>query len=197
MKVDVNWTELREKLAHGVEALSASQQISGAPLEELLRARARQLAAGPTVARGSTDRSAALVIRAGVERYALELIHLAGIVPFHSCSAVPGGPAELLGLINARGDVWAVFDLHRLVNPTHVDISDGGYAILMRHDRRRIAIRVDDVERVSDLEKSKVLTLDDTTSGPPVELVGTSTSASLILVRPGALWNHPAICEAT
>lgn len=196
MKAGVDWDRLRGRLAENQAAFGAAQTIDGVRLEELLLARARLLA-DPTVARRDHGRSTALVVRAGAERYALELAHLAGIVPFRSCSPVPGGPPEMLGAITARGDIWAIFDFRLLFTASPPDVAEGGYALLMRHDKRRVSIRVDDVERVCDLKQSKIATLDDRVTGVPIELVDGTASVALILVRFDAVWNHPAIREAT
>ena len=196
MTAGVDWDQLRSRLAKGREAFNAAQAIDGARLEALLLARARQLAEPATTRRDRT-KSAALVVRAGNERYALELAHLAGVVPFRSSSPVPNSSPELLGVVAARGDIWAIFDFRLLFAASRSDATEGGYALLMRHDRRRVSLRVDDVERVCDLTQSNVAALDDRATGVPIELVDGATADSVILVRLDTVWNHPAIREAT
>lgn len=196
MKAGVDWDRLRNRLAEGQAAVSAARTIAGDRLEELLLARAKLLA-DPTVVRRDRGRSNALVVRAGDERYALELARLAGIVPFRTCSPVPGAPPETLGVITARGEIWAVFDFRLLFTASRPAAPESGYVLLMRHDKRRVGVRVDDVERVCDLSRSKVVTLDDQATGVQTELIDETASAAIILVRSDAVWNHSAVREAT
>jgi purine-binding chemotaxis protein CheW len=77
---------------------------------DMLRARARELAAVPTQAPGGSDVEV-LVCRLGAEQYALDLTALRGVRPAQGLTPVPCTPAHVAGIVNVRGEVLTVLDL--------------------------------------------------------------------------------------
>lgn len=192
----IDWTAVHRRLAEGQASLAGLTEVGGERLEALLRERARALAEpGKAAVRPATVQ--ALVVRVGAERYGLELSRLAGILPFASCAPVAGGPSELLGLVNARGEIWAAFEFHRLLGAGAAEAPAGGYVVLLRHGRRRVGLRVDEADRVRALIRADLKRPPGTASGIATEFIKGVTSDSVILVDLDALWTHPAIAEET
>jgi purine-binding chemotaxis protein CheW len=77
---------------------------------DMLRARARELAAVPAQAQGGSDVEV-LVCRLGAKQYALDLTALRGVRPAQELTAVPCTPAHVAGIVNVRGEVLTVVDL--------------------------------------------------------------------------------------
>src|SRR5213595_2482572 len=53
-----------------------------------------------------------VVFRLGGEGYALEVMRVQEVLDMQALTEVPGGPKFLLGVINLRGHVVPVYDLH-------------------------------------------------------------------------------------
>jgi chemotaxis signal transduction protein len=193
----IDWTAIHRRLAKGQESLAGLTEVSDERFETLLRERARKFAEreDPAPARGKTLQT--LVVRIGSERYGLELAKLAGVIAFGQCAPIAGGPGELIGLFNAHGEIWAAFEFRRLLGAAAAESETGGYVVLLRHGRRRVGLRVDEVDRVRELTHTDLKEPNNSASKISNELVKGVTSDAVILVDLHNLWTHPAIGEAT
>lgn len=194
-KAEIDWAKVRERLAAGQQSLARVMDIDGKRLQALLDDRARTLAAPETAAARQAKTLHVLVMRVGAERYGLALTGLAGVLPFGSCAAVPGGPAELLGLVNAHGAIWAAFEFHRLLGAGAPEAPADGKVVLLRHRRRRVCLRFDDAEYVRQLDRGGLKKTPGTEFAVPTQFIEGVTSDSIVLVDLNALWTHPAIAE--
>lgn len=192
----IDWTAIHERLAKGQASLAGSMEINDARFDALLRDRARKLAERESPALPAGKTMQALVVRIGTERYGLELTKLAGVLSFGQCAPVARGPSELLGLFNAHGEIWAVFEFGRLLGAVANELPTGGYIVLLRHGRRRVGLRVDEVDRVRELVRTGLQDANDKASKSSVEFIKGVTSDSVILVDLDNFWTHPAIGEA-
>lgn len=196
MTAGIDWSEIRRRLAEGEAALHAAFTLDDVQIEQLMATRARQLATRSPIGRRVKSTRPVLIAGAGVERFIIELASLAGIVPFRSCVPAPGGPTELLGIVNARGELWTVFDFSRLFSHPTTDGVSAGYVLLFRHPRRRVGLRFDNVGNVCEVDSSRLKMARDGLTDVPLEVTDEATTKSLSLVRDQAIWNHPAIREA-
>ena len=103
-------------------------------VDEVYRRRARQLAERPADRADAATTTAVLVFTLGTERYGIELTDLAEVLPYRGCTAVPGTPAALLGVINVRGDIRPVADLRGVPELRAADASAGGYVVMLRQE---------------------------------------------------------------
>ena len=196
MTAGIDWSAIRKRLADSEAALDAAFTLDDAQIERLMAIRARQLAARAPVGRQATVTRSVLTVAAAGERFVVELAGLAGIVPFRSCVPVPAGPRELRGVINARGELWTVFDFGQLFCGSTANGGPNGYALLLRHPKRRIGLRFDDVGNVCEADPSQLKTVREGILDAPLDVLDGGKAASLSLVRAQALWDHPAIREA-
>ncbi len=151
------WNDVRERLARVEAALAGSLAPDSSAIEDAYRRRATQLAAR-TAAAADATKLAVLVFGLGAERYAIELSLLAEVFPFRGCTAVPGAPPPLLGVINVRGDLRAVLDLHRLLNLAPAGHAATGYVLMMRQQDQYVGLRVDAIEEVRQIDPSQMTT---------------------------------------
>jgi chemotaxis signal transduction protein len=63
----------------------------------------------------ATDAIGGVILRFAGARYAVDMSHVAEVVPVPSTTRVPGGPPWLAGVVNWRGRVLPVVDLRPLV----------------------------------------------------------------------------------
>ena len=154
---ETRWNEVRERIARVEAALAGSVASDASAIEEVYRRRASQLAARPAAA-ADTATLGVLVFALGTERYAIELSLLAEVFPFRSCTAVPGAPPELLGVINVRGDIRAVLDLGRVLNLGFSGSGATGYVLMTRRQDQPVGLRVDAIEEVRQIDPSQLTT---------------------------------------
>jgi chemotaxis signal transduction protein len=104
-----------------------------ARIEAVFRRRALDLAKEAAADQASAG-VPALVFTVAGETYALALGQLAEVAPFRGCTRVPGSPAEVLGVLNLRGDICPVIDLGRvLARRPATDTGEGaGFALILR-----------------------------------------------------------------
>jgi chemotaxis signal transduction protein len=125
-------------------------------MAEVFRRRARQLAERRTVSRRA-DTHPVLVFRLDRERYAIEVSELLEVLPYRGCTAVPGAPAAVLGVLNVRGDIRPVVDLRRLLGVTAAESASLRYLLMLRHESGAIGLAVDALETVRQVEAGELV----------------------------------------
>jgi purine-binding chemotaxis protein CheW len=128
----------------------ASREITTEELAEILQARARVLAQVPL----EEDEGAHLevvVFTLGEETYAVEAGRVAVIQPLERWTPVPCTPDFVLGVINLRGRVLSVIDLHRFLGQEGVHPEQGVEVIVVKVGRMELGIAVNRVQAVRSL----------------------------------------------
>ncbi|QEL16618.1 chemotaxis protein CheW [Limnoglobus roseus] len=174
----IDWDQLRTRLAAAREA-AADHVLSPERVEAIYRERAEALARPRTEA----DRASGfrvLEVEVGGERFGVDLRDVAEVLPFDGGTPVPGGPSELVGVVNVRGDLRSVTDLGRLLGVTGSNIL--GFVVLIRG--AEAALRVDRAEAVRTIE----LAADARPDSPFVRGV---TADRLRVLDTAALLAHP------
>ena len=194
MTAGTDWASLHRQLAEADARLGAAQEMAGEELDRLLHARARHLAGRIAHDRNREQSRSALVVRQGTESFGLELAGLAGVLPCQSSAPVPGGPRELVGIIGARGEMWAVHDLGRLIGAE--DAAEDGHVVLLRHPRRRVGLRVDAAERIEAFPSAALRRIGAERGDVAAGLIAGIMPGSVLLIDSSAVWMHRAIAEA-
>lgn len=79
-----------------------------------------------------------------------EIVRAVAITP------LPGAPAIIEGAINIRGEPVAVVDLRQRLAMTPVALDPGQFLVVLTVGSRVLAVRVDDVDDLIDVEPSSV-----------------------------------------
>ncbi|MEN3953216.1 chemotaxis protein CheW [Iodidimonas sp. SYSU 1G8] len=118
-------------------------------VQSILDARTEQLARRG-VARdvAATETTPLLVCAIGPEHYGIALDSVVAVVPWRRPSAIPASPSGVLGLIAEKAIVYNAVDLAILLGRPAVDRT-GGTLLLLRHQRPRVALLVDNVLHVT------------------------------------------------
>jgi purine-binding chemotaxis protein CheW len=192
----INWEQTRKRLRASETALERALAVDRGRLEEILRERAAQLASRRNGAAPAEQSLRVLIFRLGKERFALELIHLAEILPLARCASVPGGPPALVGLINVRGEICNVLELATLLSLPEPGSAAEGCVILLRGPRRAVGLRVDEVLRI-DAVASQVV---QQARQQPVSSASANVRAvlpdGLALLSAETILSHPLLREA-
>lgn len=88
--------------------------------------------------------------------YAFQSEEVKEILPVGKITYVPGSPEVILGIINIRGDIESVLDIHKLMELPGSKITSASRIIIAAKGDIRSGIRVDSVEDVVDIPKSSI-----------------------------------------
>jgi purine-binding chemotaxis protein CheW len=89
-------------------------------------------------------------------RYGLHLDATVRVVPMVAIAPLPGGPAAVRGAINVHGEVVPVLDVRRRLNLPESDYGPSARLLLARSARRKVALPVDDVLGVVEVDPERV-----------------------------------------
>lgn len=148
-------------------------------IDEVYGRRARQLAVRQKSRRESTTLPV-LVVGLGTERYAIELSALAEVLPYRDCTAVPGAPSTLLGVINVRGEIRCVADLARILDLQQRDARADGYVVMLR--QQHVGLRVDSIDEVRQIDPSQLVPAGGAEPIPGSRVVKALTADTVILI---------------
>ena len=186
-KKRIDWAALRARLSQTADT-AVEDSIR---LEAVYRQRAAELAARREEVADRAETIAVLAFHLGGERYGLPLTDLAGVLPLERLTPVPGSPAELLGVINYKGNICSVLDLARLLGLAAHEGAKA-FVLLLRRPGREVGLAVGPVEGVLRVERGAGL--GDESAGPYLE---TLTPDRLRLLSADALLGHPVLSESS
>jgi purine-binding chemotaxis protein CheW len=99
---------------------------------QILRARAQALARPPERAPKTKELFEVLEFRLAEERYAVETSYVREVYPLKDLTPLPGAPPFMLGIVNVRGRILAVFDLKKFFALPEHGLTDLHRIILVR-----------------------------------------------------------------
>jgi purine-binding chemotaxis protein CheW len=167
----------------GAHAFGRARSDDPAFVERVLKLRARRLAEN----RGRDDQSgspghAVLCFAMAGENYAIALGELAEVMPLTVWTPVPGQPQQLLGVVNVRGEIRPVLDLHAMLTLPAPEAGQGGYVAFLRNTARKVGVRVDSLERIRFIDAATLTRPHETANGLPQRFVAGITPDTLILL---------------
>lgn len=155
-------------------------------VEQVLRLRARRLAAARNLAVEVSPGQAVLAFRIANESYGLALSALSEVMPLAACTPVPGLPQHLLGVTNVRGEIRPVLNLHAMLTLPEPE-AGRPYAVFLRNPGRAIGLRVDAVERIRFVDEATLTLPHESGNGLPQRFVAGITPDTLVLLDPRQL----------
>lgn len=181
-KKGIDWQQVRQCLARIMAATEAAQSLSPEQAREVLQARARILAQPPAMPPRASEVLEAATFHLGEESYAIQTYYIREVVRLTEWTPVPGAPDFLLGVINLRGEILAVFDLRRLLGVPVFAATDHTRVLVLGGDRAEYGIWADGVHEVRALRTDDVLTPPASLAGPGREWIRGVTDDALIVL---------------
>lgn len=151
-------------------------------VEQVLKARARRLAEPRDVPSERPLGQPVLCFRIGTESYALPLGDLAEVMPLTAWTPVPGQPQQLLGVVNVRGEIRPVLDLHAILTLPQPPEDSRGYMAFLRARGGEVGLRVEELERIRFIDAHTLTKPHETANGLPQRFVAGITPDTLILL---------------
>lgn len=99
-----------------------------------------------------------VVFKLGEEHFAVETAKILSINDMIKITPVPKAPAHIKGLINLRGSIKSLVDIHLLLNIEPHENQNN--IIILKVNEEEIGIIVDDVEEVIDIDEQKLQKLE-------------------------------------
>lgn len=96
-----------------------------------------------------------VVFRLGNQKYGVDISLVMGIEKEQTIVRVPNAPEFFSGIINLRGSVIPVYSLRKKFKVAEPAVSDPQY-IIVKFDDFFLAIEVDEVEQIYNLEESEM-----------------------------------------
>ncbi|MES2985187.1 MAG: chemotaxis protein CheW [Pseudomonadota bacterium] len=97
-----------------------------------------------------------VTIRVGAQHCALPVAQLRDVMQAPTITTVPGAPDTVAGVLNLRGRVVAVLDLHRRLGLPPSDDPQMAMLVMVDHGDEPVALRVDAVGEVLSLVAAAV-----------------------------------------
>lgn len=113
--------------------MSKSKTTGNDTEQQILKARAIALAREPEVRDAEGERIEIVEFLLADERYAIESTYIGEVYPLKDLTVLPCTPAFVLGIINLRGRILSVIDLHTFFDLPNRGLSDLNKVIVL-HD---------------------------------------------------------------
>lgn len=109
----------------------------------ILRARAAALARVPKEGGAEGERIEIVEFILASEHYAIESSYIGEVYPLKDLTPLPCTPSFVLGVINMRGKILSVIDLHKFFDLPEKGLSDLNKVIILRNDYMEFGILAD------------------------------------------------------
>ncbi len=151
-------------------------------VEQVLKVRARRLAAARANLDDKPLGTAVLGFTIGGENYALPLSELSEVMPLGLWTPVPGLAQNLLGVTNVRGEIRPLLNLHALLSLPDPAADAPSHVVFLRVPGREVGLRVDGLGRIRFVDTAELTVPHEAANGLPQRFVAGITPDTLILL---------------
>src|SRR5208337_1970334 len=131
---------IRERLARAATSIGEEPRPTPEHARAVLEERARALARVPVQPPPTSLVLDVVTSSLANEDYAIELGYVHKIVPLIELTPVPGAPDFIVGVINLRGEILPIVDLHRLYGMARTGWTDQSWVIVLGGERNEFAL---------------------------------------------------------
>jgi purine-binding chemotaxis protein CheW len=158
-----------------------------ADLAAILQARARALAQREEPAAGGSAMEL-LEFRLARDRYAIETRHVGEVLPLVDLTPVPCTPAFIAGVVNVRGRITVVIDIHKFFGLATRGLVDLHHVILVRGGGLELGVLADAIVGVRARASEDLQPALPASAGVPADYVlGMTAERVLVLDLPRML----------
>ncbi|MEQ8664911.1 MAG: chemotaxis protein CheW [Rhodospirillales bacterium] len=190
----LDWERVHERLRSIDAGLMQGTNSDLDTFRPLLTARSQQLAARIRNRDTPTEMLPVLEFALGRGWYGIALRAVAAVVPWRKPGHVPNGPSGLLGMVNAKGEAWLIYDLRRLFGHDG-ETKDANRLILLRHNQVHVGICVSETGRVIKVDESALGSMSDDHADRDSMMMAGVTKDGVVIVDDSKLLGHRAIIE--
>lgn len=125
--------------------------------QRILKARAVALAREPLKSEEAGERIEVVEFQLADERYAIESIYIGEVYPLKDLTLLPCTPPFVLGIINLRGRILSVIDLHTFFDLPNRGLSDLNKVIVLHDGTMEFGLLVDAIIAARWIPRSSLL----------------------------------------
>jgi purine-binding chemotaxis protein CheW len=189
IRTRIDWDIVRQRLARYQMQSVESGPADRNRLVEVFRQRARALERRGRDQTANASRVSVVVFRLGKERFGVPLVDLKQVFPRVSITPIPGKRDLLLGVANLDGTLRSVVDLNAVLNTSASD-SEAGYIVLLRAAERPLALWIESLEGVSEIDLTTLVAFDEIASVKTANLVRGITESRIVILDSAAVISH-------
>jgi purine-binding chemotaxis protein CheW len=189
-----DWQEVRGRLDKLNQAAEGASGLAPERARAVLEERARALARVPAQAPAASEVLAVVTFTLAGAGYAVEARHVREVVRPGEHTPVPGAPDFLVGVVNLRGEILAVFDLRKFFGLPPGAETDASRILVLGGDRAEFGVLADEVHEVRVLRTADLLEPPASVAGVGREYLRGVTAEALavldgdVLLRDGRLF---------
>ena len=127
------------------------------------------------------------------ERYAIPCIMISEVLPLRDFTPIPGTPAFVVGVINARGKIISVINLKSFLHLKEQGITELNKVVIMKNDQMEFGILVDAILGAREISYNTLHTPPATLEEAGVEYIEGVTDDGLILLNQKAIFSNKAL----
>ena len=161
--------------------------------QEILRARARDLALKPDRQAHAGTTLDVLEFRLAQERYAVENRYVQEVAPFKDLTPLPCTPSFVRGIVNLRGRILPVLDLKKFFDLPEKGLTDLHRIIFVRHADLEVGLLADEIAGVRAIPMDSVQPSLPTLSAIRSEYLKGVTLERLVILDLGRMLSDPRI----
>ena len=159
----------------------------------ILRARAQALARPPEKMPKAETLLEVLEFRLAQERYAVETAQVGEVCPLKDLTPLPGTPPFVLGIVNIRGRILAVFDLKKFFELPPQGLTDLHRIVIVRCGDLEFGLLADAIVGVRSIAVDSLQPSLPTLTGIRAEYLKGVTSDALVVLDLARLMADPKI----
>jgi purine-binding chemotaxis protein CheW len=160
---------------------------------QILRARAQTLARPTQRTPDPRELLEVLEFRLAQERYAVETKYVLEVYPLKDLTLLPGTPPFVLGIVNVRGRILAVFDLKRFFALPEQGLTDLHRIILVRGADLEFGLMADEIAGLRSLPLTSLQPSLSTVTGIDADYLKGVTSDHLVVLNMARIFDDPRI----
>lgn len=186
-RTPIDWTLVHQRIEQSISAMDLATRPSGERTEQVLQERARKLARVTETEAVHGEQLLVIAFTVAGERYAIETRYVHEVVRFARCAPVPGVPEILVGLMNLRGELVAVFDIREVFGLARGPIASSARVLVLGDDRAAFGILVDDIEHTASVSAQALIDPSESVVGIARQCIRGVTDDALIVLHGDAL----------
>lgn len=154
----VDWAAVRARVEHAAAALEANRAPAPDATQEILVQRARKFARPTASPAAEQDTLGVVVFALAGQRLALPASAVRETVLAGEITPLPGLPPRVLGLVNVRGRILAVFDLRPVLQLPAAGEPAAPRLLIVAQDGVEFALLADEVTGTSRVSEEQMRT---------------------------------------
>ena len=180
-RTKIDWDTVRLRLAASQAGAADSECLNDDQLKELFRQRALKLAERGRHEAAPASQVQVIVFRCGEERFGIPIADLSQVFPHVPVTPIPGTQTLLFGVANLNGTLRSVVDVCTLLH-TSTTQSEDGHILLLRAAESLLALQVQSIEGLSQIDLASLIAVDEVASGSSRQFMKGITESRIMLL---------------